>query len=111
MPKQFKYPERMKVMVPYSCMTDDELKKEYALVLDAFEACKRQSLNLNISRGKPASAQLDAVSDLLNVLSSAEECIVDGVDARNYGGLDGIPEAKKLFSELLNIPTGKIVIG
>ena len=98
-------------MVPYSCMTDDELKKEYALVLDAFEACKRQSLNLNISRGKPASAQLDAVSDLLNVLSSAEECIVDGVDARNYGELAGLACARKYWAEILGCKPNQTFIG
>lgn len=79
-----------------------ELEEQYQAYVD-------KKLKLDMSRGKPAGTQLDLTNGILFTLSNY--ITEDGVDARNYGGLDGIPEAKKLFSELLNIPTGKIVIG
>ncbi len=80
----------------------EELEKQYA------EYMSRQ-LKLDMSRGKPAGSQLDVTNGILDALESY--ITEDGLDARNYGVLDGIPEAKRLFSELLNIPTEKIIIG
>lgn len=80
----------------------EELEKQYA----AYQA---QHLKLDMSRGKPAGTQLDLTNGIL--LALTKYTTEDGVDARNYGGLDGIPEAKKLFSELLSIPVEKIIIG
>ena len=80
----------------------EDLEKQYA----DFQA---QNLKLDMSRGKPAGTQLDLTNGILFTLT--KYITEDGVDARNYGGLDGIPEAKKLFSGLLDIPTEKIIIG
>ncbi len=80
----------------------EDLEKHYA----EYQA---QNLKLDMSRGKPASTQLDLTNGILFTLSNY--ITEDGVDARNYGGLDGIPEAKKLFSGLLDIPIEKIIIG
>ena len=80
----------------------EDLEKQYA----DFQA---QDLKLDMSRGKPAGTQLDLTNGILFTLT--KYITEDGVDARNYGGLDGIPEAKKLFSGLLDIPTEKIIIG
>ncbi len=80
----------------------EDLEKQYA----DFQA---QNLKLDMSRGKPAGTQLDLTNGILFTLT--KYITEDGVDARNYGGLDGIPEAKKLFSALLGIPTEKIIIG
>ena len=79
-----------------------ELEQEYAGYI-------KQNLKLNMSRGKPAGTQLDLCNGVLQTLSAYTT--EDGLDARNYGVLDGIPEAKKLFSELLNIPVERILIG
>lgn len=82
------------------------LKKE----LDAkYTEYKARNLALDMSRGKPAGSQLDVTNGILDALESY--ITEDGLDARNYGVLDGIPEAKRLFSELLNIPAEKIIIG
>ena len=62
-----------------------------------------------MSRGKPAGTQLDLTNGVLDALDNYKTA--DGTDARNYGLLDGIPEAKALFSELLNIPKEKLIIG
>ena len=69
----------------YKDRTTEELKQEYASVKTEFEALKEKNLKLNMARGKPGKAQLDMVSDILTVLTTPEDCIVDGVDARNYG--------------------------
>ncbi|WP_243118681.1 aminotransferase class I/II-fold pyridoxal phosphate-dependent enzyme [Cellulosilyticum sp. WCF-2] len=68
-----------------------------------------QKLKLDMSRGKPASAQLDLNNDILSTLETY--ITEDGTDARNYGVLDGLSEAKKLFSELLNIAPANMIIG
>ena len=79
-----------------------ELEQEYAGYV-------KQNLKLNMSRGKPAGTQLDLCNGALETLSSYTTA--DGLDARNYGILDGIPEVKKLFSDLLDIPAEKIIVG
>ena len=88
-------------MTPYSCMTREELEREYGSVLASYEACKAQGLNLNMARGKPAKKQLDLVSGLLTVLQTPEDCFDDGVDARNYGELAGIPSARRYWADVL----------
>ena len=82
-----------------------ELENEYKAFLD-------EKLSLDLSRGKPGKTQLDLMTGMLDCISSAEDCIAEnGTDCRNYGVLDGIPEAKKLFSDLLGIPTSNLFIG
>lgn len=68
-----------------------------------------QKLKLDMSRGKPASTQLDLNNDILSTLETY--ITEDGTDARNYGVLDGLSEAKKLFFELLNIAPANMIIG
>lgn len=82
-----------------------ELENEYKAFLD-------EKLALDLSRGKPGKTQLDLMTGMLDCISNAEDCMTEnGIDCRNYGVLDGIPEAKKLFSDLLDIPTENIFIG
>lgn len=80
----------------------NKLLKEYAHF-------KNQGLHLDMSRGKPSSEQLDQSNDIMTVLTDYK--LENGVDARNYGILDGIPEAKRLFSDLLRIPSANLIIG
>ena len=85
-----------------------ELKEK--LVAD-YKAFKAKGLNLDLSRGKPGSNQLDIMGDMLTCITNDDCYSETGVDYRNYGLLDGIPEAKKLFSELLEIPEKMIFVG
>ncbi len=80
----------------------ESLEKEYA----AFAA---RNLKLDMSRGKPSGAQLNLTNDILKELD--HYTAQDGMDARNYGGLTGIPEAKQMFSELLDLPEERIIVG
>ena len=85
----------------YQNLTAAERKTEYGKVLTEFEGWKARGLTLNMARGKPGKAQLDLVSDIMTVLTDPDDCMDEGVNARNYGELSGIPSAKKLFAEIL----------
>lgn len=98
-------------MHPYNCMTPSELAEAYAAEMKAYESCKQRGLRLNIARGKPSSAQLDLVSDILQVLISPEECYADGVDARNYGDLAGLHCAREYWADVLGCQVEEVFVG
>lgn len=96
----------------YSQLTKEELIHLKNELSEEYENYKKENLSLDLSRGKPGKTQLDMVTGMLDCISGAEACITeDGIDCRNYGVLDGIPEAKRLFSDLLSIPQDNIFIG
>lgn len=95
----------------YSLMSKEQLLAEQAKLKQEYESIVARHLNLDLSRGKPGKEQLDLNMGMLDVISTAEDCISEnGMDCRNYGLLDGIPEAKRLFSELLDIPMENILV-
>ena len=98
-------------MVPYREMSKAALQSEYDTVRTAYEAYRSKGLSLNMARGKPSRAQLDIVSDILTVLTTAEECRSGSVDTRNYGELSGLWEAKQLFASLLGCRPEECFIG
>lgn len=76
-----------------------------------YDSLKASGLKLDMSRGKPGKEQLDLVSDMLTILSAPDECIADGMDVRNYGGLSGLPSAKALFAEILGCKPEECFVG
>ena len=98
-------------MTPYSCMTREELEAAYTQVLAQYDTCKAQGLKLNMARGKPAKAQLDLVSDLLNVLQTPEDCFDGDIDSRNYGELAGLPSARAYWADVLGCKASEIFVG
>lgn len=98
-------------MTPYSCMTKEELEKEYASVLERYNHCLEQNLNLNMARGKPAKTQLDLVSDILTVLQTPEDCFDGDIDSRNYGELAGLPSARVFWADVLDCRPENIFVG
>lgn len=96
-------------MINYISCSKEELLEEKILLEKTYESYVSQQLKLDMSRGKPAGTQLDLNNDILNTLETY--ITEDGLDARNYGVLDGIPEAKKLFSDLLGLRKEQIIIG
>ncbi|MDE5966979.1 MAG: aminotransferase class I/II-fold pyridoxal phosphate-dependent enzyme [Lachnospiraceae bacterium] len=77
-----------------------------------FEDKKALGLKLDMSRGKPSTAQLSVSQPILDVLNSKTHMVAsDGMDCRNYGGLTGIPEAKKLMADMMGTTPEHIIIG
>ena len=95
----------------YLTMTNDQLRDAYKTLVDHFEACKAQNLKLNMARGKPGAKQLDLVSDILNCLVDPADCITNGIDARNYGELAGIPAAKAYWADVLGCKPEQTFVG
>ena len=96
----------------YSQLTKEELVSLEQTLNEEYNKVLEQKLSLDLSRGKPGKTQLDLMTGMLDCISSAEDCISEnGIDCRNYGVLDGIPEAKRLFSDLLGIPQKNLFIG
>ena len=73
-----------------------------------YQAFKQLGLKLDMSRGKPAPEQLDLSNALAEALPTYKAA--DGTDARNYGGTIGLPEARALFAELLDVPAAQVVV-
>ena len=95
----------------YRDWTKAELAAEKAAVAAHFDDLKAQALKLNMARGKPGKEQLDLVSDILTVVKTPEDCQVDGIDARNYGELTGLPSAKALWADILGCKPEECFIG
>lgn len=76
-----------------------------------YERLKARGLKLDMSRGKPGADQLEISKDIMTVLSPDDYIAEDGSDCRNYGGVDGIPEMKKLFAELMDVKAEEILVG
>ncbi len=92
-------------------MSKDELKALQSKFSQEYEGYKSMGLKLNMARGKPASQQLDLSMELLGMVDGDHYKAADGTDVRNYGGLDGLPEAKELFAAFFEVDTANIIIG
>ena len=97
-------------------MQYNEMSKEQLLQLKAelderYKEAKAKGLNLNMSRGKPSATQLNVTMDMLDVINSSSDLkSEDGTDCRNYGVLDGIPEAKKLMADMMGTTPEHVII-
>ena len=82
----------------------ESLNKEYA-------EAKAKGLALDMSRGKPSAKQLDVSLGLLDTINSSSDLkALDGTDCRNYGVLDGIPEAKKLMADMMGTTPDHVIV-
>jgi len=95
----------------YLSMSRNELLDEKKHLNVRYEQFREQKLKLNMARGIPGKMQLELSMPMLDVLNSqADLCCEGGVDCRNYGIIDGIPEAKKLFADLFEVSTDEIIV-
>ena len=83
----------------------------HAEARDAYEAFKARGLKLDMTRGKPSPEQLDLSSAMMSLPGNGDHFAEAGDDARNYGGLQGLPEARALFAPMVQAPAAQIVIG
>lgn len=95
----------------YISMTKEQLQAEYNAVFAHFTSCKEKNLKLNMARGKPAASQLDLVNDILTCLVDPKECFTDGMDARNYGELAGVPAARAYWADVLGCKPEQTIVG
>lgn len=98
-------------MTAYKNRSKEELLREKSLLEAQYRDFQGKGLKLDMSRGKPSAAQLDLSMGMMDVL----DCFTDlkceaGIDCRNYGVMDGIPEAKRLLGELIEVPAENIII-
>ena len=85
-----------------------QLKEELEAKYQEFQG---KGLKLDMSRGKPSAEQLDLSMGMMDVLDSFTDLKCEaGIDCRNYGVIDGIPEAKRLLGELIEVPAEHIII-
>lgn len=99
-------------MADFTKMTKDELVSLKAQLQEKYDEYKSMELSLNMSRGKPCKEQLDMSEAMLDVVN-ADSGLNDstGLDCRNYGLLEGIPECRELFGEILGVPADNILVG
>ena len=96
----------------YSQMSAEQLKSELDVLNQKYEQVKAKGLKLDMSRGKPGADQLSLTENVLSAVTGNEDCFAEnGFDCRNYGVLDGIPECKKLFAEILGVESENVIIG
>ena len=98
-------------MQKYQEMTRDELILEKTTLEEKYEKVKSLNLKLDMSRGKPSAEQLDLSMGILDAIDSQTALISEnGMDLRNYGVLDGIPEAKRLLAEMLGCSAKNVIV-
>lgn len=100
-------------MKSYLEMSKEELEQLRAELKAAYRKYQDMELSLNMSRGKPCKEQLDLSMELMDILNSDSDLTCeDGTDCRNYGVLDGLPEAKELIGAMMeNKPDNIIIYG
>ena len=98
-------------MTAYQDKSREELLQIREELQAAYEKFKEKGLKLDMSRGKPSAEQLDLSMGMMCVLDNFTDLkCEDGIDCRNYGVMDGIPEAKRLLGELIEVPADHIII-
>jgi DNA-binding transcriptional MocR family regulator len=87
-----------------------DLARVKQTVQESYVAFKAKGLRLDLTRGKPSSAQLDLSAELLSLPGSADYVAEGATDCRNYGGLQGLAEARRLFSGIMGAEPEQVVI-
>lgn len=101
---------RRKIM-QYNDMSKEELLALKESLNKEYAEAKAKGLALDMSRGKPSAKQLDVSLGLLDTINSSSDLkALDGTDCRNYGVLDGIPEAKKLMADMMGTTPNHVIV-
>ena len=98
-------------MPTYACRSREELRMEAKKMIARWDVLRQKNLKLDMSRGKPSKAQVDLVNDLLTVLTDKEDCLVNGVDCRNYGELAGLQCAREYWADVLGCKPSQTFVG
>ena len=96
----------------YLSMDCHQLEEKESELIKEYQALKAQELNINMTRGKPCKEQLDLSEPMLTAIATNADCYTDyGFDCRNYGLVDGLDYAKKMFSDIIGVPWNQIIVG
>lgn len=99
-------------MLEYSKMTAEELQNEFKAVKSEYERLRGLHLSLDMSRGKPGFDNMDLSEKMFDLVGNDTGFKnIDGIDCRNYGGLDGLYELKVLFGNVLGLSSEQIIVG
>ncbi|HYG93651.1 MAG TPA: aminotransferase class I/II-fold pyridoxal phosphate-dependent enzyme [Nocardioides sp.] len=94
---------------PLADLTPEQLQARLVEVRSDYEALQAKGMKLDLTRGKPAADQLDLSEGLLRLPTAHQDRA--GTDVRNYGGLEGIPEIREIFADLLGVDADAVVAG
>lgn len=98
-------------MKAYSQLNKEELLALKQELEAKYEDVKSKGLKLDMSRGKPAKTQLDLAKGMMDVLSGDSDMNCEaGMDCRNYGLMEGIPEAIRFMAEMAGVPEKNVVL-
>lgn len=92
-------------------LSDAELEALRTRIQAGYDAFKARGLKLDMTRGKPAPEQLSLAEAMLALPGNGDTTTEAGEDARNYGGLQGIAEARALYAPVLGVPPAQVVVG
>ena len=95
-------------MANYLAMNREELTAEKAALEAEYKKFQAKGLKLNMARGKPGPHQMDLAMDLLKMTDYTTDA---GTDARNYGELEGLHEARVLFADVFGVQPGEVFVG
>ena len=95
-------------MANYFEMTRDELTAEKAALEEKYKKFQAMGLKLNMARGKPGPHQMDLAMGLLQMTDYTTDA---GTDARNYGDLEGLHEARELFGDVMGVKPEEVFVG
>lgn len=95
----------------YGDMNKEQAEVIFEKELRNFKKIQGEELSLDMSRGKPCTEQLDLANEIFDTVNDRASFILEnGTDVRNYGGLDGIPEMKKLFASLFDVADKNVLV-
>ena len=89
----------------------NELQELAADVRERYDALKAKNLNLDLTRGKPSSEQLDFSNELLELPGQGNYRDMTGADVRNYGNLQGIADIREIWAEVLGVDAANVIAG
>lgn len=102
---------RLYLMKSYRELSKEELIELKSELEKKYEEAVNSGLKLDMSRGKPSAAQLDLAKDMFDALNSSSDMKSEnGMDVRNYGVLDGIPEAKKMMADIMGVSADNVIV-
>ena len=98
-------------MQSYQQMSAEELLEVKEGLEKEYAKFKGMGLSLNMARGKPSTEQLDISMPMLEIFHSGSDLMTEaGEDCRNYGLLDGLPEAKKLIADMIDTKPENVIV-